>query len=58
MFHALSLPLQKGICFFQPLTPIPPTACLTVGLPDVAPGEVMGFPRSALLIKTDNLGGT
>ena len=46
MFRNLSIPLQDSLCFFRPLTAIPPWACLTVGLPGIAPGEVMAFPRS------------
>jgi len=49
-FHALSVPLQDSLCFFRPLNVIPPWACLTVGLPGIAPGGVMTFPRSTWLL--------
>jgi len=32
MFHALSFGFPEGICFFQPLSPATPTACLAVSL--------------------------
>lgn len=33
MAHLLSLPLQHGFCFFHPLLPAAPSACLTACLP-------------------------
>jgi len=47
MFHALSVPLQNGLCLFRLLRAAPSWACLTVGLPCIAHGEVVAFPRSA-----------
>ncbi len=34
MFHSVSLPLQQGFRFLKASQPRPPTACLTVSLPE------------------------
>jgi len=43
MFQALSFGFPEGIRFFQPLSPVSPSACLAVRLPGVAPGEGRGY---------------
>jgi len=42
LFHALSSGFPESLRFFQPLSPVAPSACLTVRLPGIAPGEGRG----------------
>jgi hypothetical protein len=56
MSHALSAPLQGGICFFRPLNAAPPSACLTVGLPCIATWRSDDVSTFRVIVLTDNLG--
>jgi len=43
MLEVLSSGFPESICFFQPLSPASPSACLAVCLPGIVPGEGRGY---------------
>jgi len=54
---ALSVPLQDGVGFFRPLTTVPPSACLAVGLPGYAAWRSDGLSTFHVIDLSDNVGG-